>query len=174
MHSNSFGKIVLLFLLIFLTALPGVICAAPIKGKNLPVFEAKTVDGKTVSQATFAGKVVLLSVTNDECDACKKGIPRFNELTKKYEKQGFQMLGLHYGKKLGIDDLKTLIKDYNVGFPMALIEEKVVKNTLGIFGVPCYVLLDKKGTIAGIYRYRSFNDSNFKIIETQIKTSLSE
>ena len=68
--------------------------------------------------------------------------------------------------------MKALIKDYNVGFTMALIEEKTVKNTLGIFGVPCYVLLDKKGTIAGIYRYRTFSETNFKPIETLIKTLL--
>jgi hypothetical protein len=82
------------------------------------------------------------------------------------------MLGLHYGTSFGIDNLKTLIREYNIGFTMALTDEKTVKNTLGIFSVPCYLLLDKKGTIAGIYR--GFNDTNYKLIEKQVKISLSE
>jgi peroxiredoxin len=159
-------------MVIVLLAVPCLTLAAPIKGKKLPEFEAKSVDGKTVSQATFAGKVVLLAITSNSCDACKKAAPRFNELAKNYEKQGFQMLGLHYGTKFGIDDLKQLMKDYNVGFTMALIEEKVVKNTLGIFSVPSYVVLNKKGVIAGVYR--GFNEVNYQIMENQVKKSLAE
>lgn len=165
------GTVMLLLLSLWLF-IPGSACAAPMKGKNLPVFEATTVDGKKVSQSTYAGKVVLIAVTSDSCDACKKAAPRFNELSKSYEKQGFQMLGLHYGTKFGIEDLKKLMKDYNVSFTMALIEEKVVKNTLGIFSVPCYVVLNKKGTIAGVYR--GFNDVNYQLMENQVKKSLAE
>lgn len=165
-------KIVLLTAALFVLVLPGISEAAPMKGKKLPLFEATTVDGKKVSQATYAGKVVLIAVTSDSCDACKKAAPRFNELTKKYEKQNFQMLGLHYGSKFGIEDLKKLMNEYNVGFTMALIEEKVVRNTLGIFSVPCYVVLNKKGTIAGVYR--GFNEVNYQLMENQVKNSLAE
>jgi peroxiredoxin len=153
-------------------SVPGMAGAAPQKGKNLPSFEALLTDGKKVSASSYSGKVVLLAITSNSCDACKKAAPRFNELTNKYEKQGFQMLGLHFGTKFGINDLKTLIKDYNVGFTMALIDEKTVKNSMGIFSVPCYLVLNKKGTVAGIYR--GFNDTNYKLIENQIKLSLAE
>ncbi|MFZ4854841.1 MAG: TlpA family protein disulfide reductase [Desulfuromonadaceae bacterium] len=172
MQRNSVLKNVLLPMLMLLMVIPGLVFAAPMKGKKLPGFEATTIDGKKVSQASYAGKVVLIAVTSDACDACKKAAPMFNELTKKYEKQGFQMLGLHYGTKYGIEDLKRLIKDYNIGFTMALIEEKVVKNTLGIFSVPCYVVLNKKGTIAGVYR--GYNEVNYQLMENQVKNSLAE
>ena len=165
-------NIALLASLAFSLVMPVMVGAAPQKGKNLPLFEARTIDGRKVSQSTYTGKVLLLAVTSDACDACKKAAPRFNELSKTYEKQGFQMLGIHYGTNYGIENLKTLIKDYNIGFTMALIDEKTVKNTLGIFGVPCYVLLNKKGTIAGIYR--GFNDVNYKLMEKQLKISLAE
>jgi thiol-disulfide isomerase/thioredoxin len=174
MHKNYISKIVLLATLTFSLGLPALAGAAPQKGKRLPAFEATTVDGKKISPSTYAGKVVMISITDNSCDACKKAIPLFNELSKTYGNQGFQMLGFHFGAKIGIEEVKALINDYKVGFTMALIDEKIVKNTLGIFGVPCYILLDKKGTIAGIYRYRSFNDANFKLIEKQVKLSLSE
>ena len=170
---KSLVKIVVLSLLSGLSLMvPGALHAAPQKGKNLPAFEATMVSGQRVTLDTYSGKVLLLAVTSDDCNSCKKGIPGMGELAKRYEKQGFQMLGLIYGAKFTAQDLKKYIAENKVEYAVAMAEEKTVKNTMGIFSVPCYLVLDRKGTIAGIFR--GYNEVNMKLIEKQIKNSLAE
>jgi cytochrome c biogenesis protein CcmG, thiol:disulfide interchange protein DsbE len=151
---------------------PGLLQAAPQKGKNLPAFEATTVTGQRITLGTYAGKVLLIAVTSDDCNACKKGIPALGELFKRYESQGFQVLGLIYGARFTAQNLKEYINDYKVGYTMAMAEEKTVKNTMGIFSIPCYLILDRKGTIAGIFR--GYNETNMKLMEKQVKNMLTE
>ncbi len=169
-------SLVITVLLLILTGLslvsPGLLQAAPQKGKNLPPFEATTVTGQRITLGTYAGKVLLIAVTSDDCNACKKGIPGMGELFKRYESQGFQLLGLIYGAKFTAQNLKDYINDYKVGYTMAMAEEKTVKNTMGIFSIPCYLILDRKGTIAGIFR--GYNETNMKLMEKQVKNMLAE
>jgi len=170
---QSFMKIVALLLLTGLSLVaPDSLLAAPQKGKNLPAFEATTVTGQKVTLASYAGKVLLLAITSDDCNSCKKGIPGLGELAKRYEKQGFQVLGLIYGAKFTAQDLKKYISDYNVEYTLAMAEEKTVKNTMGIFSVPCYLVLDRKGTVAGVFR--GYNEVNMKLIEKLVKNLLAE
>lgn len=68
--------------------------------------------------------------------------------------------------------MKKYISDYNVEYTVAIAEEKTVKNTMGIFSVPCYLVLDRKGTVAGIFR--GYNEVNMKLMEKLVKNLLAE
>jgi thiol-disulfide isomerase/thioredoxin len=156
-------KIVTVTLLVMFMAVPELVQAVPQKGKQLPPFSAETVSGKRISPADYRGKVLLLAITTDGCNACNKAIPGLTELSRQYEKEGVQLLGLHYGARLGMENLKMM---------MALTDEKTVRDTLGIYGSPCYVLLNKKGVVVGFYR--GYNDVIRKVIEQQLKVALAE
>jgi hypothetical protein len=68
--------------------------------------------------------------------------------------------------------LKEYVENNKVSYPLALAKEGAVKETVGIMAVPSYLLLNKKGVIAGFYR--GYNEANMKQIEQQVKTLLAE
>jgi len=142
------------------------------KGAKLPLFSATAVNGDKISSAVFSGKVLLLAVSSDICSYCKTAIPQLNRLNEQYGTKGLQIQGLIYGGGFGKEKLKRYLKDNNVTFPLALAEQKTIYDTIGAFSIPTYLLIDKKGNVAGYFR--GFSESNMKLIEQQAKTLLLE
>jgi peroxiredoxin len=147
--------------------------AYPQKGKIPPPLELTDVSGQKISLVPGAGggKVLLLAISADFCTICKAGIPRMNELHNRYNARGLQVQGAIYGR-MNPAWLKGYIESNKVGYPLALAKDGAVKETVGILVVPSYLVLDKKGAIAGFYR--GYNESNMKQIEQQVKTLLAD
>ena len=59
-----------------------------------PDFTLKTVDGKLFKLSENKGKVILLNFWGTWCGPCRREIPDFNELHKKYRKNGLEIVGI--------------------------------------------------------------------------------
>jgi peroxiredoxin len=63
-------------------------------GERLKSFTLETVDGKKVSQSTYRGRVVLVNFWGTWCKPCKKELPEFDQLYRRYRKHGLTLLAI--------------------------------------------------------------------------------
>jgi peroxiredoxin len=155
-----------------LLAIPVLTSAIPLKGKSLPTFVATDVAGWKVSSAAFVGKVVLLAISADNCTYCKTAIPRLNSLYDRYGSKGLQVQGLFRDSGFGLKKLNQYIESNQVTYPLALATSKTLSDTIGAYSVPTYILLDRKGNVAGYYR--GYSEQNMQEIEKQVKLLVAE
>jgi len=141
-------------------------------GQPLPGFDVTTPSGQRVTNQNYSGRVLLLSFSTDYCGACKKAIPSIGKLAGSYSKREFYVLGLYSGFGIEDSDLNEYIKSYGVSYPMALFEQKFASDQFGMISVPYFLLVSKKGTVAGMYN--GFSDGTMKLIEDQVKKLLAE
>jgi peroxiredoxin len=167
-----------LFRLAFLTAsavlmlVPASAQSATKIGQPVPVFDVTSPAGQKITNQNYSNKVLLLAFSTDYCSACKKAVPSIGGLAGRYSKQGFHVLGLFSGFGLDNDDLKEYVKTYGVTYPMALYEQKFASEQFGMRSVPYFVLVNRKGLVAGSY-YGS-SETTLSQIEDQVKKLLVE
>ena len=98
-------------------------------------------------------KVVLVNFWATWCGPCRMEIPEFNELYEKYNKSGFEILGVSLSdtKKQLVDFAKT----YGVKYPLLYGSKKEIdqisRDYGGIPAVPWSILIGKSGEIVRIY-----------------------
>ena len=57
-------------------------------------FSAVGLDGKQVTNNTYAGKVLVMDLWATWCPPCRKGIPHYKRLHKEFGEQGVVVLGM--------------------------------------------------------------------------------
>jgi thiol-disulfide isomerase/thioredoxin len=117
-------------------------------GERLKSFSLDTVDGKKVSQATYRGRVVLVNFWGTWCKPCKKELPEFDQLYRRYRKHGLTLLAI------ATDEDPDAVKDFK--------DEKKLAAKLAIGGedyagkytskqFPFTFVVDTKGVIKASY-----------------------
>ena len=140
--------------------LPGGSTALDIKPRPAPAWELKDVDGKSVHSTNYAGQVVLLTFWATWCPPCKMEIPGLIGLQKKHEKSGFSVVGISLDEA-GAKVVKPFVKEYGINYPIAIGDEKVVRDFGGVDAIPKTFLIDRQGTIvAGFLGFTS--DAEFE------------
>jgi thiol-disulfide isomerase/thioredoxin len=129
-------------------------------GKPAPPFALRTLDGKPVALADFAGRVVLLDFWGTFCIPCVKALPELQALHEKYGPQGFSVVGLNVDERLAM--VKKAVK--NVTYPQ-LQATPAVWNAWKINGLPSMVLVGRDGRI--IRRYGAEADKPAMIAEIE-------
>ena len=120
-------------------------CMADAKPAKLD-FSMKDLDGKTVSLASFKGKVVLLNFWATWCGPCKAEIPGFVELQAKY-KDTLTVVG--YSVDDTADKARAFATEYKINYPILLGEgREEVQDAYGpIWGIPASFLISKDGKV---------------------------
>jgi thiol-disulfide isomerase/thioredoxin len=81
----------------------------------------RLIDGRRQTLADYRGKAVILDFWATYCPPCIEGIPHFNELKRRYEAEGLQIVGLHVGgdeDKPNIPEfIEKLQMSYGLGYP---------------------------------------------------------
>ena len=172
MNKLNLGKLLSMLAVAAFMLGPVSALAVPKIGQPLPSFNVTTSSGQQVTNQNYSGRVLLLVFSTDYCSACKKAVPTIGSLAGRYSKQGFNVLGLWSGFGMDNDDLKEYVKTYGVSYPMALFEQKFAAEQFGVISVPYFLLVGKKGTVAGVYFGGS--DATMKLIEDQARKLLAE
>jgi peroxiredoxin len=63
-------------------------------GQKLKSFKLATSDGKSVSNGTYRGRVLLVNFWGTWCKPCLKELPEFDQLYRRYRKNGMALLAI--------------------------------------------------------------------------------
>ena len=111
-----------------------------------PNFVLRDASGSVVRLEDYRGKVVLLDFWATWCEPCKAEIPWLNDLGKRYEKEGFAVLGV------ALEESRwKIVKRYaareNIGYRILLGGEQMAGEFGGISALPEKMLIDREGRI---------------------------
>ena len=134
----------------------------PLNANSLvaPDFSLADLDGNTITLQQMKGKVVLLNFWGTWCGPCRKEIPDFINLSKKYKKDGLEIVGITltsgppenikaFADKWGINyKLLTDIKGNETQTITALYGQATGKR---ITGIPTTFIIDREGVIQKRY-----------------------
>lgn len=144
--------------------------AAPRPGQPTPDFNVSTITGQAISYENYRGRVLILDFFATWCQPCRESIPHLVEMNRKYGRQGLHILGLN------VDEdsdrvVKAFTDEFKVNYPLALVGNSTMVG-FGVRSVPVIFLIDKKGSIAEIYR--GYSRETGRSMEQSIKRLLAE
>lgn len=114
---------------------------------SAPGFTLKAVqDGQEHSLSQFKGKVVLVNFFTFFCGPCREEMPHLSQMYQELKGQGFQVLGI--GLASTPDQLKQLVTQLNLAYPVLEGNDAVSKAYGGVEFVPLTFIIDKQGNIA--------------------------
>ena len=103
-------------------------------------------DGKEYSLSQFKGKVVLINFFTFFCGPCREEMPHLSQIYQELKGQGFQTLGI--GLSSTPDQLKQIVTQLNLVYPVLEGTDAVSKAYGGVELVPLTFIIDKQGNIA--------------------------
>ena len=107
-------------------------------------FTFTTLDGKKVSLADYAGKVVLVNIWAPWCGPCKKEAPGFLNLFKQYHSKGFEILSI--AVQTNEADVRSFIAKYPLLWPVGIKDEVAINYKT--YGLPDNYVFKPDGTVA--------------------------
>ncbi|RYG37670.1 TlpA family protein disulfide reductase [bacterium] len=113
-------------------------------GKPLPKLALKDLAGKTHTNASLKGKVVLLDFWATWCGPCKAAAPTMNSLFGKYKGKGLQVIGVNITDKEPA--VKKYVADHKYTYPFTPASDTFAQ-ALGVGPIPTFVLVDKAGKV---------------------------
>lgn len=110
-----------------------------------------TVDGRQVKLNELKGKVILINFWATWCPPCRQEIPALVAAHKKYEAQGFTVLGVDFMERMDEKELKPFVKELGINYPVLTAEPGLLfdlaKELGGVFGLPTSYLVDRNGKV---------------------------
>jgi peroxiredoxin len=114
---------------------------------SAPDFTLKAVqDGNDYSLSQYRGKVVLVNFFTFFCGPCREEMPHLNQMDQELKGQGFQTLGIALASTP--DQLKQLISQLGLKYPVLVGNDAVSKAYGNIELVPITFIIDRQGNIA--------------------------
>ncbi|MFZ5453939.1 MAG: peroxiredoxin family protein [Thermodesulfobacteriota bacterium] len=116
-------------------------------GKTAPNFTLPDIlSGKDYSLSQFKGKVVMINFFTFFCMPCREEMPDINKIYNEYKGQGLQVLGI--GLSSDPVQLRFLVKQIGLDYPVLAGNDKVGKAYDNVELVPTTFIIDKQGNIA--------------------------
>lgn len=118
-----------------------------------PAFELEDIQKNRISLTDYKDKQpVLLFFWTTWCPFCRKELLALNEGYSQLRKDGVAVVAINVGESA--QKVSSYIKKNPLMFGIFLDKDTETANSYGIFGVPTYILIDKKGQI--VFKGNSF------------------
>lgn len=115
-------------------------------GKPAPDFELSTLDGKLVKLSDYKGRPVLINFWATWCGPCKIEMPWFIDLKKKYESQGFEIIGIAM-EDTENEKIDEFVKKMGVNYVILKGKNAVADAYGDVQGLPTSFYVDREGKI---------------------------
>lgn len=126
-----------------------------------PDFTLRDLSGRYISLSDYKGRVVLLEFWATWCSPCKASVPALIELHKKYEQQGFIVVGVSMDTDSDSPEkVRQFSASNNINYPVLVGNERTPK-LYNVISIPTSFLIGKDGNIVDIYKgYSKAFDNN--------------
>jgi|UniRef100_A0A7V6A4X3 cytochrome c biogenesis protein CcmG/thiol:disulfide interchange protein DsbE len=115
-------------------------------GSSAPDFTLPSVlDGKQYSLSQYRGKVVLVNFFTFFCGPCREEMPQLNQIYKENQGRGYVTLGI--GLASNPTQLRFLVKQLGLDYPVLVGDDKVAKEYGNVEVVPTTFIIDRSGNI---------------------------
>jgi len=135
--------------------LGGALTQAADSKKAAPEWQLSDVDGKAVKLSDFKGKVVILDFWATWCPPCRREIPGFVSIQRKYADKGFTVIGVSVDEQ-GPSVVKPFMHQLGMNYPVVMGTPKVVLDYGGITAIPTTFVIDRQGDV--VTAYEGFTD----------------
>lgn len=141
-------------------------------GISAPAFTLQDQDGKSVSLADFAGKIVVLEWFNDECPIVQRHYKEdaMNKLAAKYTAKGVVWLGIDSSSTHDLAHNKASAGKMSIHHPILSDQPGTIGHAYGATNTPGMYIIDKSGNLA----YMGGIDDNAQDNKTQVKNYVSQ
>ncbi len=133
------------------------------KGKPIPAFSFKDVDGKLYTSANTKGKIVLFKCWFIGCVACVQEMPALNELVQQYKDRNDILF-----VSLAIDakpELQAFLAKTKFDYATVPNQEHYMAEKLLVNAYPTHFLIDKKGLLVNVV---SEEDAIASLLEREV------
>ena len=139
------------------------------KGEPAPPFRVTSTSGQQITLANYKGYVLIIDFFATWCPPCREAIQHLNDLYRKYNKQGLEVLGLSADE--GGDKVLKPFAEKRIRYPAALAGESVLDD-FAIRSLPTLFVINKKGLV--VERFQGSNDQIDRSMELLVKKLLAE
>jgi peroxiredoxin len=143
------------------------------KGKPAPAFSLEDLSNNNRSLKEFRGKVVLLNFWATWCSPCKKELPYFDKMYRKYKKEGLVVLAVSTDSGASVSQVGPTVRRSGFSFPVLIDTEGKVA---GLYNpkqrMPFSALIDRKGQIR--LEHPGYTPGDEKVMEKLVKVLLKE
>lgn len=125
------------------------LASSGLEGSAAPDFALKSSTGKNLRLSEYRGDVVMINFWATWCGPCRQEMPLLDELYQRYERVGFNLLGVN------IDDdsrrAMQMIDELGVKFPVLFDARKEVSKLYEVEAMPVTVLVDREGNVRYVH-----------------------
>jgi peroxiredoxin len=125
------------------------LASSGLEGRSAPDFALKSSTGENLRLSEYRGEVVMVNFWATWCGPCRQEMPLLDELYQRYERVGFNLLGVN------IDDdsrkAMQMIEELGVNFPVLFDSRKEVSKLYEVEAMPVTVLIDREGNVRYVH-----------------------
>ena len=114
--------------------------------RKAPEWTLKDVDGREVKAADFKGKVVVVDFWATWCPPCRKELPAYVAMQKKYADRGLVILGFSMDE-IPPAEVKAFGEKMGVNYPLLMADAGTAEAFGGIEGLPTAFVIDRAGNV---------------------------
>jgi peroxiredoxin len=122
-----------------------------LEGQQAPGFELPKLGAdQPVSLAQHKGEhVVVLDFWATWCPPCVEGLPKVEQVTRKFHDQGVRLYAVNLRE--GADKIRQFLEQQGLDVPVLLDREGAVAELYQVRGIPTTVVIGKDGTVQGVH-----------------------
>ena len=160
----------LLIALVFGVFAASSLAAGGMEGQPAPDFALKSSTGENMRLSEYRGDVVMINFWATWCGPCRQEMPLLDELYSRYQRVGFNLLGVNIDDDSG--RAMDMIEDLGVNFPVLFDARKEVSKLYDVEAMPVTVIVDREGTVR--YVHHGYKPGYENMYLDQIRSLLRE
>jgi thiol-disulfide isomerase/thioredoxin len=111
----------------------------------VPVFTARDLDGREVSNSSLHGKVLIVNFWATWCPPCRAEIPDLIALQEKYRDQ-VQIIGISEDEA-PVETVKRFVAEHKMNYPVVMLTPELERKFSGISALPTSFIVNREGQI---------------------------